>query len=406
VWGGASVDLEDRIVVAGTGNCPGSPGDWGPHSEAIVALDLRSGHERWTFQPHRPGNDDLDFAGTPNLFTVEGERGVVGLGNKDGHYYVVDSTSGIRVWEAAPTEATITRPGSNFSTGGIIGPSAVVDGVVVATSAGDRGPFLHGMDADTGKILWQQRAADASYSGVTAVADVAFTGGNDFTLRAVDVHTGKVRWQHAMSGVVAAAPAIVGDRVVAVSGLREPGSSDRSTSSGVYLFGFHDDPSTATTSTTSTTAVHAAPPRLAPSAQACVRAACTIGFQFKSPPAGVTPTITARIDTDPFRLVVDAKGLGPPKAWLRADGPNAAAGATVYGVMLSESDDDALSAGIACVLDQRGHCEIDDLPKRTPTYRRLSILALVDADTSPTLADGYDRLVVTHSFDPPLQEVP
>ena len=121
---------------------------------------------------------------------------------------------------------------------------------------------------------------------------------------------------------------------------------------------------------------------------------------------GVRVEFTARIDTDPFLLVVDAKGLGPPKAWLRADGPNAAAGATVYGVMLSESDDDALSAGIACVLDQRGHCEIDDLPKRTPTYRRLSILALVDADTSPTLADGYDRLVVTHSFDPPLQEVP
>jgi hypothetical protein len=34
------------------------------------------------------------------------------------------------------------------------------------------------------------------------------------------------------------------------------------------------------------------------------------------------------------------------------------------------------------------------------------VLALRDAHTPPTLADGYDRLVVTHSFDPPLQEVP
>jgi hypothetical protein len=48
---------------------------------------------------------------------------------------------------------------------------------------------------------------------------------------------------------------------------------------------------------------------------------------------------------------------------------------------------------------------VTDIPVRSPSYNRLTILALADANTPPTLADGYDRLVVTHSFDPPLQEV-
>jgi hypothetical protein len=49
---------------------------------------------------------------------------------------------------------------------------------------------------------------------------------------------------------------------------------------------------------------------------------------------------------------------------------------------------------------------VTDLPQRSPSYSRLTLMALADADTPPTLADGYDRLVVTHQFDPALQELP
>lgn len=406
VWGAPSVDLEAGLVFAGTGNCPGSPRDWGPTTEAIVALELETGKLRWSYQPHQPNNDDLDFAGAPNLFRI-GRRDVVGLGNKDGKYYVVDRRTGQLLWEAAPSGPTITRPGSNFSTGGIIGAAALAaDSTIVVASAGDERPFLHGLDAETGEIRWQQDDPDATYAGVTTVNDIAFTGGNDFTLRAVRTRDGAIRWSAELRGAIAAAPAIVGDRVVAVAGLREPGKGTTSVSSGVSLFGLPDDDVAVSTTAATTTTAPARPVRLAPTQQRCVGEPCTIGFQFKDPPEGLTPTITAEVTTDPFRIRIQAEGLGEPIRWLDPRGPNVRVGATVYGAVLSASDDNPLAAGLLCVLDASGVCEVTDVPVRSPSYNRLTILALADANTPPTLADGYDRLVVTHSFDPPLQEVP
>ena len=98
VWSSPSVDEARGLVFAATGNCPTSPEGWGDHTEAIFALDLETGEPVWAYQPHAPNNDDLDFAGAPNLFRV-GDQDVVGLGNKDGHYYVVDRETGEPVWQ-------------------------------------------------------------------------------------------------------------------------------------------------------------------------------------------------------------------------------------------------------------------------------------------------------------------
>ncbi len=128
VWSSPSVDRERGLVFAATGNCPSSPEGWGGYTEALFAVDLE-GNPVWSFQPHEPNNDDLDFAGAPNLFRI-GDRDVVGLGNKDGTYYVVDRETGEPVWQAEATEPGLEAEGSNFSTGGFIGGSAVSDGVV------------------------------------------------------------------------------------------------------------------------------------------------------------------------------------------------------------------------------------------------------------------------------------
>ena len=50
-----------------------------------------------------------------------------------------------------------------------------------------------------------------------------FIGGTDFTLRALDLATGEVLWSHEMKGAVSGGPAIIGDDVFAVAGIREPG---------------------------------------------------------------------------------------------------------------------------------------------------------------------------------------
>ena len=236
------------MVFVGTGNCVTSPTGWGPLSEAIVALDLDSGEVQWTYQPHPPNNDDFDFAGAPNLFEIDG-RPVVGLGNKDAAFYVVDRATGALVWSTQATTPGIDERGSNYSYGGFIGPATYSDGRIVGGTAVGGTPALHAFDAATGAIVWQQPSAGPTYAAAAAANGVVFLGGTDFTLRALDLADGAVLWKHTMSGAVAGGAAIVGDNVFAVAGLREPGNGKRSRTSGVYRFSLTGTPVGSTTTT-------------------------------------------------------------------------------------------------------------------------------------------------------------
>ncbi len=398
VWGSPSVDVVGRGVFVGTGNCVTSPEGWGPLSEAIVALDLDSGAVRWTYQPHAPGNDDFDFAGAPNLFEIDG-RPVVGLGNKDAAYSVVDRATGALVWSTQATTPGIDERGSNYSYGGFIGATTSTDGRIVGGTAVGGTPALHAFDAATGAIVWQQAEAGPTYAAAAAANGVVFLGGTDFTLRALDLTDGSVLWKHTMSGAVAGGAAIVGDNVFAVAGLREPGNDNRSRTSGVYRFSLTATPVPSTSTTrSSSSGTTGAPP---PSPSECVDAPCAVPFQLKTPPAGTQPSLTLSIRIQPWRLQVDTEGLGEPAAWLRPGSQSAKVGATRYGVFMSERDDDP-SGGLVCVLDADGDCTTTKILRRGTTYNRITVLAITDSTTLPEAAEGLDRMVTTQSFDPPL----
>jgi hypothetical protein len=383
-------------VIFGTGNCT-NPERWGRFSDAMVAVDLETGAVRWTFQPHPSNRDDLDFAGAPNLMTVDG-RALAGLGNKDGTYYIVDRTTGVRVSAAPATGPGLPRPGGNFSTGGFIGPAAYRDGIVVGGTAVGPAPYLHGIQVPTGAILWQNQEPSATYAATGIVSSIAFVGGTDFTLRAVAVDSGDELWSHAMKGAVSGGAVITKEDVFAVAGIREPGLDKRSRSSGVYRFSLHGKRAKIhiRRATPSPTSNQPSTP------QACVGSPCTLGFELKQPPAGLSPSAQLEITERPFRVRVEAAGLGPPAGWLRPGTPAATAGATAYAVFVSESDDNP-TGGLVCVLDAGFDCTGTHIPRRGATYNRVSIVAVKDRKTIPTLADGFERLVTTQSFDPPLQ---
>ncbi len=399
VWGSPAVDRLRGLVVVGTGNCT-EASHWGRFSDAMVAVDLHTGALRWTYQPHAPNRNDLDFVGAPNLID-EGGRALAGLGNKDGSYYLVDRATGEHVATVTATQPGLNRPGGNFSTGGFIGPSAYHDGIVVGGTAVGPAPYLHGIDVTRRALAWQDPEPSATYAATAIAGNVAFVGGTDFTLRAVAVDTGDVLWSHPMKGAVAGGVAISRQDVFAVAGIREPGLATRSRSSGVYRFSLHGKRAR----------IHIRPPTPSSTAarpstrQACVGSPCPMGFELKKPPAGLTPTATLEISERPFRLQVHAAGLGPPAGWLRPGTPAAVAGATAYAVFLSESDDNP-TGGLVCVLDAAFDCTSSRIPRRGATYNRVSIVAVKDGRTTPTLADGFERLVTTTSFDPPLQPVP
>jgi len=97
---------------------------------------------------------------------------------------------------------------------------------------------------------------------------------------------------------------------------------------------------------------------------------------------------------------VTTTGLGDPAAWVRAGSAAATEGATRYGVFMSESDDDP-TGGLVCVLGADGACTGTRIPRAGATYNRVTIVA-IRGTTMPSLADGFDRLVTTTSFTPPL----
>jgi len=401
IWGSPSVDLDRELVFAGTANCPTSPEGWRDHSEAIFAVDLRTGEPRWHFQPRGPSNLDFDFAGAPNLFDVDG-RALVGLGGKDGVYYALDRETGELAWKV---EASLPRVQSrNFSTGGFIGATAYADGLVVGGTAIDGPcPCLHGIDVQRGALAWQQEAAAPTFASSAIVNGVAFSGSTtDFTLRALDLRTGEILWSHAMVGGVAGGVAISGSTVVAVAGIREPGIDPAGTRAGVYAFTLGPEGSTTTTEPGSSDdtlpPTPSAPPedpsfRAPADGPRCIASACSLSFTLKEPPPGTAPEVVLKLTPEPFRIEVRAEDLGEPSAWIRPGGVAAEQGAVAFGVFVS---DDALQGALLCVLDDQFDCVDETRPTgATSRYNRITVLAIADTTRLPSPTEGFDRIVTT-----------
>ena len=405
VWSSPSVDEPRGLVFAATGNCPTSPDGWGDHTEAIFALDLETGEPVWAYQPHAPNNDDLDFAGSPNLFRV-GDQDVVGLGNKDGRYYVVDRATGEPVWQVEATQPGLEQPGSNFSTGGFIGATAVSDGVVAGGTGVGPCPCAHGIEAATGEILWQNEEPTNTYASAAVADGVLFLGGNDFTLRALDLTTGEILWSEEMQGAVSGGSAVSGDDLFAVAGIREPGLDEPSETSGVYRFSLGAGDGSTTTSTTVAPDGDAVT-ALSPRQLSCTDEPCLVDFGINDPPAGTNPAVFVQFTADPLRIDVIGRDLGAPDDWVRQGSAALRVGATRFGVFLSARDDDPFGGGglVCSWAEGEDGCSGTAIPRYAPSYNRLSVLAIVDETTEPTLSDGADRLVRTLSFDPPLRAV-
>lgn len=98
VW--SSIAFDDRLnrLYCATGNpSPDTALPSKGFSNGILALDAGSGAFRGFFQPppessYRATDVDVDFGGSPTLFTVNGRR-LVGAGCKNGGYFVLDAAT-------------------------------------------------------------------------------------------------------------------------------------------------------------------------------------------------------------------------------------------------------------------------------------------------------------------------
>ncbi len=207
VWSSPAHDPERRALYFGTSNCdtdddPSTsiPGpDMPPYDEALVALGT-DGVPQWRWRPREVDPDDLAFGAVPNLFSIDidgSQVDVVGIGGKDGTYYVIDrdgmnERTGL-AWDDAEPRALPyweTNVVSGGAIGGIIATAAVDEAsrrVHFSTAPGasvfePQRPTVHALDLDTGTIVWQNTeaiefpAGDGSYAPTSAVPGVVIVG--------------------------------------------------------------------------------------------------------------------------------------------------------------------------------------------------------------------------------------
>ena len=93
VWSSPAIDPRLRLLFFGTADCEEQP--LPPYHGSVLALETDTGRLRWVFRPREsdPNRCDFDFGASPNLIEVSDKK-YVGIGGKDGTYYVVNAQSG------------------------------------------------------------------------------------------------------------------------------------------------------------------------------------------------------------------------------------------------------------------------------------------------------------------------
>jgi polyvinyl alcohol dehydrogenase (cytochrome) len=216
IWAAPTIDAKRGQLYVATGDSYTEINH--PTSDAIVAMDVKTGKIRWVNQvlandnfmsgtingPLGERGPDFDFGSSSSLVKVGGKELLI-TGNKSSIVYAMDPDTGKTVWETP-------KLGSGSASGGVLWGTAT-DGKLVYVPLNDppgRGkPGLIALNAADGKEVWRFDSPQGKPCGVpsgrcstgfgaapTAIPGVVFHGGNDGWLRAFSSADGKLIWEH------------------------------------------------------------------------------------------------------------------------------------------------------------------------------------------------------------------
>ncbi|MEO2169801.1 MAG: PQQ-binding-like beta-propeller repeat protein, partial [bacterium] len=207
VWSSAAIDPARRMLYTASSNCdtdfdpttPDPEPPMPPYDLALFVLHTDTGEPVWKWRAYEIDNDDLAIGAVPNLFRVEiggKQREVVGFGQKDGFYYLLDR-DGVNelTGEIEPYWRRQVVPGGDI--GGIIASAAVLDGKIhLSTAVGTdlsapQLPAAFTLDASTGEILWANPNSVPSFAPTSAVPGIAFMGSIGGSIFIYDADTGE-----------------------------------------------------------------------------------------------------------------------------------------------------------------------------------------------------------------------
>ncbi len=299
-WNPATIDTATNTMYITTSNPspifdPSARPGPNPRTDSLVALDLRTGQQRWWQQQvsgDQWGYSTVQPALLYNLKLGGGKvERVVSVGTKEGTWFMYNALTGAPIYQRVKLVSQLEHPalrpghsvtvypsslgGLNYSpssydptTGYVINSQA--ETAVTLTEVADptklnqdkvKGDVDNGLlgngfgytptgwhnygsitavDAAQGKVVWRHQTSEPGRGGVTTTdAGLAFVGGGDGNLLALDTTTGNVLWSFQTGYQIAAGPAIYeagGHELVAVTVGGTPTSSYGGTASELEVF--------------------------------------------------------------------------------------------------------------------------------------------------------------------------
>jgi PQQ-dependent dehydrogenase (methanol/ethanol family) len=303
-WNPATIDAQTKTVYITTSNPspifdprvrPGPD----PRTDSIIALDLATGRQKW-WQQQIPG-DQWGYSTTQpvllyNLKINGRMRRVVSVATKEGTWWMYDARTGQPIYEHVKLINQLEHPplqpgkpvkvypsslgGLNYSpssfdptTGYVINNQAETASVLVQKSNPAainkykiRGDVDNGLQAGTfgyspkgwhdygsitavnaklGRVAWKYVVSEPGRGGVTTTASgLAFAGGGDGILRALDTYTGNQLWSFQTGYQIASGPSIYeanGKEYIAITVGGTPTSSYGGTASELQIFALNGD---------------------------------------------------------------------------------------------------------------------------------------------------------------------
>lgn len=260
VWNAPTIDPERHVLYVGTGDAYTEPA--AKTSDAVLALDLRTGRIVWSFQavkndawmvgcvPESTDNCpkdlgvDYDFGSSPILVATRDRNSILLATPKSGTVFALNpNENGEVIWKVDLADKPAPNNGE-IAFGGAADSESIYLGL-------EDGNFA-AVDLSIGKRLWTTRLESLDDLGqptingenrtkaglrfgqsaaVTAIRGAAFTGGWDGILRALSTADGRVLWQFnteqnfkTVNGVAAKGGSMGGPGPIVVNGMLYVGS--------------------------------------------------------------------------------------------------------------------------------------------------------------------------------------
>ena len=300
VWTPVTIDSRTSTVYFGTGS--GTPNFYhdlhpgpNPRANSLIAVDLRTGKQRWWQQLVANDQWNYDVAQPPLVYDARfggKTRRIVSVATKEGVWFAFDARTGEALHERVKVIDRVEHPplrpgqpvtifpsalgGVNYSPASYDPATNYVFNAAAETAAvliqdkltptqkkrkliqGDvflglqngnfGGPLAswhdHGsisaINVATGRRVWKFQTPEPERGGVTTTASgLGFAGGGDGVLRAFDVKTGKVLWRFQTGAPIASGPTLYlngGKEYLAITVGGTPTSSNGGVASELQVF--------------------------------------------------------------------------------------------------------------------------------------------------------------------------